>query len=254
MLITLSPAKSLDLETPLPALETSLPRYQETAVKLARVAARKGAAGLQKLMGISAPLAALNDARFKAFDPAPEGGRPAIFTFAGDVYAGLDAASMDADTLARAQRRLRILSGLYGVLRPLDLIQPYRLEMGTGLGLGRANSLYATWAGRIAEALDEDQPDGPPLIVNLASQEYWRAVNRDVLKSPVITIDFRDSRQDRLRFNSFIAKRARGRAARLLLESGATHPDALKEMDVLGHRFAPEHSTAESWLFVRTPD
>ncbi|WP_416908856.1 MAG: peroxide stress protein YaaA [Polymorphobacter sp.] len=254
MLILLSPAKTLDLETPLPAVEPSQPRFLKTAEALAHEAATLSPAALQKLMHISEPLADLNAARFRAFETpfTPENARPAIFTFAGDVYAGLDAASLSPAALAHAQRHLRILSGLYGVLRPLDLMQPYRLEMGTRFGLGQTDSLYETWGDQLARALNDDLAgQATPLIVNLASNEYWKAVDQAALAAPVLTIDFRDEVDGKLRFNSFIAKRARGAAARLLLEAAAESPDMLKTADVLGHRFSQTGSTDSSWMFVR---
>ena len=254
MLILLSPAKTLDLASPLPAITASQPRFLDTAKALASEAAHLSPADLQKLMHISEPLADLNAARFRAFETpfTPENARPALFTFAGDVYAGLDAATLSPAALAHAQSHLRILSGLYGILRPLDLMQPYRLEMGTRFGLGAAGSLYETWGATLAKALNEDLAgQSEQLIVNLASNEYWKAVDQKALAAPVLTIDFRDEKAGKLRFNSFIAKRARGAAARVLLEAGADSAEVLKKADVLGHRFSPHGSTDSQWLFVR---
>jgi len=257
MLILLSPAKTLDLESPLPSAEFSQPRFLKTAEALSRTAAKLRAADLQKLMHISESLADLNAARFRAFHTpfTPDNARPALFTFAGDVYSGLDAATLSPRALTYATTHLRILSGLYGVLRPLDLMQPYRLEMGTKLGLGKAGTLYATWGDQLAKALNEDLAPLPhPMIINLASNEYWKAVDPAALKAPVLTIDFRDEKAGKLRFNSFIAKRARGAAARILLEAGAETPDLLKTADVLGHRYTAEGSTPDHWLLVRSVD
>lgn len=257
MLILLSPAKTLDMESPLPTAEFSQPRFLETAEKLSRSAASLSPASLQKLMHISEPLATLNAARFRAFQTpfTPDNARPALFTFAGDVYSGLDAATLSAKALAHANAHLRILSGLYGLLRPLDLMQPYRLEMGTRLGLGKADTLYKTWGDRLAKALNEDLTSlSRPMIINLASNEYWKAVDQAMLKAPILTIDFRDEKAGKLRFNSFIAKRARGAAARILLEASAETPDALMAADILGHRFSPEASSDDHWLFVRPAD
>ncbi len=254
MLIILSPAKTLDLVSPLPPIEATQPRHLEKATKIAQAAAKLKAGELQTLMHISAPLAALNVARFKAFETpfTAENARPALFTFAGDVYAGLDAASLSAGALDRAQDRLRILSGLYGVLRPMDLMQPYRLEMGTRFGLGKADTLYKTWGTSLAKDLNEDLAgQDRPLIVNLASEEYWKAVDLKALRSAVLTIDFRDRKAGRLRFNSFVAKRARGAAARALLEGGAETAEPLKAAKILGHRFEAGDSTADRWMFVR---
>jgi hypothetical protein len=257
MLILLSPAKTLDLESPLPSAEFSQPRFLKTAEALSRSAAKLSPAALQKLMHISEPLAGLNAARFRAFQTpfTPDNARPALFTFAGDVYSGLDAATLSPMALAHAATHLRILSGLYGVLRPLDLMQPYRLEMGTKMGLGKSGTLYETWGDQLAKALNDDLAALPhPMILNLASNEYWKAVDQAALKAPVLTIDFRDEKDGKLRFNSFIAKRARGAAARTLLQAGADTPDILKTADVLGHRFSAQGSSADHWLFVRPVD
>ncbi len=254
MLIMLSPAKSLDLDSPVPALEATQPQFMAQAERLARAAAKLKPARLQEMMHISKPLADLNAARFKAFHTpfTPDNARPALFTFAGDVYTGLDAATLDAEGIAFAQDHLRILSGLYGLLRPLDLMQAYRLEMGTSFGLGKAETLYATWKSSISKALNADAAHHKaPLVINLASGEYWKAVDQRVLKPPVLTIDFRDDKGGKLRFNSFVAKRARGAAARALIDARASDPAPLKAQDILGHRFSVTHSTDVHWIFVR---
>lgn len=254
MLILLSPAKTLDLESALPAAEPSQPRFLKTAKALAHAAAALTPADLQAMMHISEPLADLNAARFRAFKTpfTTENARPALFTFAGDVYAGLDAPTLSPAALAHANAHLRILSGLYGLLRPLDLIQPYRLEMGTKFGLKGAASLYETWGQQLTKALNEDLAALPSArIINLASNEYWQAIHPSALKAPVLSIDFRDEKAGSLRFNSFIAKRARGAAARILLETQAETPDLLKSADVLGHRYSSAGSTEQKWLFIR---
>lgn len=254
MLILLSPAKSLDLVSKVPAMETTQPQFLPTAEKLAQRAAKLSSAELGGMMHVSKPLADLNAARFSAFHTpfTPENARPALFTFAGDVYSALDAASLDASAVLNAQAHLRILSGLYGILRPLDLIQPYRLEMGTNFGLGKGESLYATWKSMLAEALNADaEQHANPVIINLASLEYWKAIDTRALKPPVLTIDFRDEKNGKLRFNSFVAKRARGRAARLLIETAGSSPALLHEADILGHRFAADQSDGTHWMFVR---
>ncbi len=256
MLILLSPAKSLDLASPLPPHVPNQPRFLETSAKLATAAARLSADDIAALMHVSAPLAELNAARFAAFQTpfTPENARPALFTFAGDVYSGLDAATLDAKALDFAQAHLRILSGLYGLLRPLDLIQPYRLEMGLSFGLAPARTLYATWGDRLAKALDADLAgQDRALIINLASTEYTTAIPARALQAPVLTIDFRDEKAGRLRFNSYVAKRARGVAARALLQAGSEDPALLKDKDILGHRFSSAHSEPDRWMFVRTP-
>lgn len=254
MLILLSPAKSLDMASPVPNIAFTQPRFLEDAGKLAAAAARLGSADLQALMHISEPLAALNEARFKAFHTpfTSENARPALFTFAGDVYTGLDAKSLDLAALGYTQDHLRILSGLYGLLRPLDLMQPYRLEMGTRFGIGKARTLYEVWQSKIAPALAEDLAvSAHPLVINLASEEYFKSVNLKKLPARLLTIDFRDRKAGRLRFNSFIAKRARGAAARAMIDARLEDVEPLKSMSILGHKFAPEASTADHWIFVR---
>jgi cytoplasmic iron level regulating protein YaaA (DUF328/UPF0246 family) len=261
MLILLSPAKSLDMTSPVPDLGPDLPftqpRFLPQSEKLARAAARLGSTDLQALMHISEPLAMLNEARFKAFHTpfTPENARPAIFTFAGDVYSGFDAKSLGLGGVAQAQAKLRILSGLYGLLRPLDLIQPYRLEMGTRFGLGKATTLYETWRPKIAAALGEDMTSGADAVtVNLASEEYFKAVDLKKLPGRWLTIDFRDRKGGKLRFNSFIAKRARGAAARAMVDARMTEPEPLKSLDILGHRYDTLSSRPDHWMFVRNLD
>lgn len=254
MLTVISPAKSLDMSSPVPESTVTQPRFLEEATKLARAAAKLGAADLERLMGISEKLAGLNVGRFRAFEPpfTPENARPAIYTFAGDVYVGFDAKSADRATIAFAQDHLRILSGLYGLLRPLDLMQPYRLEMGTKFGVGRAKDLYAFWGTRLADALAEElSGHRAPLLVNLASKEYFGAVPVKRLPGPVITPEFKESADGRLRFNTFAAKKARGLMARYICEHRIDEPEALKKFDVDGYRFQPSQSDAQNWLFVR---
>jgi cytoplasmic iron level regulating protein YaaA (DUF328/UPF0246 family) len=261
MLILLSPAKSLDMTSPVPDLGPDLPftqpRFLPESEKLARAAARLGSTDLQALMHISEPLAALNEARFKAFHTpfTPDNARPAIFTFAGDVYSGFEAKSLDADGLAQAQAQVRILSGLYGLLRPLDLMQPYRLEMGTRFGFGKATTLYEMWRPKIAAALAREMDGGAePVTVNLASEEYFAAVDLKNLPGRWLTIDFRDRKSGKLRFNSFIAKRARGAAARAIVDARMAEPEPLKSIEILGHRYEAEASSPDRWMFVRSVD
>ena len=256
MIILLSPAKSLDLKSPVPKVRATQPRFLPQANALAQAAARLDSADLMALMRISEPLAALNEARFKAFSPpfTTDNARPALFTFDGDVYSGLDARSLDAEDLTYAQGHLRILSGLYGLLRPLDLMQPYRLEMGTSFGTDEARNLYEYWRARIASALAEDLDKERPLIINLASDEYFKAVDMKALKAQLLTIDFRDRKGSKLRFNSFIAKRARGAAARAIIKGRMTSPEPLKTISILDHRFEAGASDENHWLFVRVQD
>ncbi len=251
MLAVISPAKTLDYKRPLPPLDVTRPVFGEDAEVLAHAAARLSAKRLGELMSISPALAKLNVGRFRGFAEQPE--RPALFAFAGDVYAGLKARSLDEPAIAFAQDHLRILSGLYGLLRPLDAIRPYRLEMGTRWAPGRKRDLYAWWQDRVASRLADDlAATGGDTIVNLASKEYWGAV-ADRLPGGVrvIAIDFREHGPDGLRFNSFAAKRARGMMARYMCEHRLDDPQALKGFDSDGYRFDPDGSDQDSWRFTR---
>jgi hypothetical protein len=252
MLAVISPAKTLDFSRPLPPVETSRPAFAAEAERLAGAAAKLSKKKLAGLMHISDKLAELNAARFRGFDEQPK--RPALYAFAGDVYAGFEVHSLEPEAVAFAQDHLRILSGLYGLLRPLDEIRPYRLEMGTRWAPGRAKDLYAFWGGRVAERLAEDLEDsGGNAIVNLASKEYWSVVEgRLPAGARVIEIDFREEGPSGLRFNTFAAKRARGAMARDICEHRLEDPEALKAFDVDGYAFDPENSDADRWRFSRT--
>lgn len=249
MLAILSPAKSLDYETPVPPMPTTRPRFAAEARRIAVAAAKLGPDRLAELMDISDRLATLNDERYRRFSRAPL--RPAIYAFAGDVYVGFEAATLDEPAIAFAQDHVRILSGLYGILRPLDEIRPYRLEMGTRWAPG-ARSLYVHWGDRLSAALARDLRDeGSGVIVNLASKEYWHVIEQaPPRKARIVTIDFREDGPDGLRFNSFAAKRARGMMARFLCEHRFGAVEDLKDFDSDGYRFDPE-SEGDLWRFVR---
>ena len=254
MLTVISPAKRLDFSPHAPKRPPSLPDFQPDAVSLARTAGRQSVAGLQKLMSISDKLARLNQGRFRAFDPDPEtdAAKPAVLAFAGDTYAGLEAASLDADELAYAQDHLRILSGLYGLLRPMDLIQPHRLEMGSRLSTRRGRNLYAYWGDRIARALnDAAEHCGARLLVNCASVEYFTAVDQEALRLEVVTPVFLEMRAGEAKIISFFAKKARGAMARFILQNRITDPEGLKDFDLGGYRFRPEMSEPGRPVFLR---
>ena len=251
MIAVLSPAKTLDFSGALPALAPTAPVFAEEAAGLARAAAKLTAPKLEALMAISPDLARLNRDRFREFADAPE--RPALYAFAGDVYRGLEAKTLDEAAVAFAQDHLRFLSGLYGLLRPLDLIRPYRLEMGTRWAPGRAKDLYGWWRDRVAARLAEElAAEGSGTVLNLASQEYWHVVAPHLPKDVrVLTIDFRERRGGELRFLTAFGKRARGAAARLMVEERVADPEALKDLAIDGHRFDPAESEDNRWLFVR---
>lgn len=252
MIAVLSPAKSLDYDTPVPSASTpTAPRLEKEAATLAKGAARLGADRLATLMHISPKLAELNAERFRSFADAPK--RPAIHAFAGDVYTGFEVASLDAEAIDFAQDHLRILSGLYGLLRPLDAMRPYRLEMGTRWAPGGATTLYDWWKERIAALLAKDvAAEGSGAVLNLASQEYWKAVAGKLPAAiRVIDVDFREPGPDGPRFVSFHAKRARGTMARWMCEHRVTDLDAMRGFDSDGYRFDAAESSDTRWRFVR---
>ena len=255
MLVLLSPAKKLDWSPKGTPAALSEPDFQQDAVTLAREARQIGAGGLKKLMKISDKLAELNLERFETFaaKPDPEATRPAIHAFNGDTYTGLDARSLDADALDWAERHLRILSGLYGLLRPFDAIQPYRLEMGSRLKTAQGRSLYDYWGSRIAQAVNAAAAQAETeIVVNCASQEYFGAVDLSALTARVITPVFKEQREDEEpKIVSFYAKKARGAMARLMLERRLTDPDALLDFDTAGYRHVPAVSTPDSPVFLR---
>ena len=254
MLIVLSPAKRLNYSEPPVTVEPTRPRFDKDVAELARVTRKLSRADLRRLMGISDKLADLNHGRFQAFSPEEdEGALPAAFAFAGDVYEGLKARELDAESLMWAQDRLRILSGLYGLLRPLDAIQPYRLEMGTRLRTARGATLYDFWGDRIAAQLNADAQDhADPTLVNLASQEYFGAVDARALKLPVVTPQFRELRDGESRIISFFAKQARGRMARWAVDNRVERVEDLKAFDLDGYGFDKAASSDGEWIFIRS--
>ena len=252
MLTVISPAKSLDL-APVNIAATE-PRWPEDAVRLAKTMRNLPLKWLKSLMGLSDDLARLIRDRYRDFaaDPAAEATRPAAFAFNGDTYQGLDARSLDPDDLAWAQERLRILSGLYGVLRPLDAIQPYRLEMGSRLKTRRGASLYDYWGDQIAKALRAEAVAlGTDVLINCASDEYFRAADRKVLKLRVITPVFMELKDGTPRIVSFFAKRARGAMARHIVTGRLTEPETIKTFAAGGYAFEPDLSEGDRWVFLR---
>jgi len=253
MLVVISPAKRLDWSEADGIVPTA-PAFSDDATKLAKAAGRLSKADLQKLMGISDELARLNKERFAAFEaePSAERTRPAAFAFAGDTYAGLEAKTLDRDALDFAQERLRILSGLYGLLRPLDAIQPYRLEMGSKLKTRKGKDLYAWWGDRLGRALQEQaEATGARALVNCASQEYFGAVDTSALAVPVITPVFLEDKPGGPKVVSFFAKKARGAMARFIVERRLTEPESLLEFDAGGYAHAPDLSEPGRPAFLR---
>lgn len=253
MLIVLSPAKRLDFSDPDPGLPASERRFLEDTASLARTARARSVSELRQLMSISDDLARLNRERFQAFDPDSVDGVQAAFAFAGDVYEGLRARDLDAAGLAFAQDHVRILSGLYGLLRPLDRIQPYRLEMGTRLKTRRGSSLYDFWGDRIASQLNADaEGQDRRVLVNLASQEYFGAIDARALKLPVVTPQFREAKDGESRIISFFAKKARGGMTRFAIDERIDRAEDLKAFDRDGYRFDKAASSETEWIFTRS--
>jgi uncharacterized protein len=248
LLTVISPAKRLDW-TPR-EIATTEPPFQDDATALAEVARGLAPDDLMDLMGISQDLAALNAERFARFGEGDR--RPAVFAFAGDTYAGLEAATLGEDALRYAQDHLRILSGLYGLLRPLDAIEAYRLEMGSRLKTDRGASLYDWWGERLAEALSAQGRDvGATVLVNCASVEYFSAVDARALALEVVTPVFLEEKPGGPRIVSFFAKKARGAMARFIVENRLTTPAQILDFDTGGYVYAPELSEPGKPAFLR---
>ena len=247
MKIVVSPAKSLDFETKLPTTRATQPQFLEQAEFLNAKLANKSKKSIGELMHISDKLAALNYQRYKEFETpfTKKNARPAAYAFAGDVYVGLDAYTLVEDNIDAMQDSLRILSGMYGLLRPLDLMQPYRLEMGTDLKIGRKKNLYAYWGDSITDALNKELKDDE-LFVNLASQEYFKVIQPKKLKVPVIAPVFKDFKNGKLKIISFFAKKARGSMSRYLIENNITDLDGVKGFDYDGYAFSEAETTKEN--------
>lgn len=253
MKIVISPAKSLDFDTALPTSKYTQAQFLEQSEKLNAVLKKKKPKALSQLMSISDNLAELNWERNQQFSLpfTPDNSRPAVYAFNGDVYQGLDVYTLPENKLDKLQDTLRILSGLYGVLRPLDLIQPYRLEMGTQLKVGRKKNLYEFWQKQLTDHLTAELQDGE-LFINLASNEYFGAVDEKKLKVPVITPIFKDWKNDKLKVISFFAKKARGSMVRYILDTDAKNLEDLKGFDYDGYMFSKEHTLKENQpVFVR---
>ena len=253
MKIVVSPAKSLDFETALPTQKHTEPSFLVEAEKLNNVLQKKSPKNLSDLMSISDKLAQLNWQRNQDWSLpfTQENARPAVYAFNGDVYTGLDGYTIPEDKLDILQDKLRILSGLYGILKPLDLIQPYRLEMGTKLKVGRSNNLYEFWKKQLTEWLNNELQDDE-LFVNLASNEYFSAIDKKALKVPVITPQFKDWKGDKLKMISFFAKKARGMMVRYIIDTGAETIEDLKGFNYDGYGYSEEYTTKPSELvFVR---
>ncbi|MDM7859494.1 peroxide stress protein YaaA [Alteromonas sp. ASW11-36] len=250
MLVVLSPAKNLDVEPVSLSLPATQPELMSETRELVDTCKQLSPANLASLMRISDKLALLNAERFNSFEfPfTVENAKPAVLTFNGDVYTGLDAGSLSEDDLAFAQQHVRILSGLYGVLRPLDLMQAYRLEMGTKLDNPKGKNLYEFWGDKVTEQLNAEQQ---PVLINLASNEYFKVVSKKTLNARVITPVFKDTKNGKLKVISFFAKKARGLMARYIIENRVTDAEQLKQFNAAGYTFDATLSSDKELVFTR---
>lgn len=254
MLMVISPAKTLDYKTSPPTKHYTQPDMLQHSAELIDILRKKPPAELSELMSLSDKLAILNAGRYDEWQPpfTLQNAKQAVFAFMGDVYAGLDTATLNSVQIDYLQQHLRILSGLYGVLRPLDLMQAYRLEMGTKLASSRGKDLYAFWGTHITEVLNTylaGQHD--PVLVNLASQEYFGSVDTRAINGAVITPVFQDNKNGQYKVISFYAKRARGLMVRWAAQHNVDEPDALKKFDSDGYTFNPQASNSTLWVFRR---
>lgn len=254
MLFLLSPAKSLDYETPAGHLPHTLPGFLDDSAELIDVLRQKTPPQIAELMSLSDKLAGLNVARYESWSRefSASNAKQAVLAFNGDVYEGLDAKSLKPEQLQWAQKHVCILSGLYGVLRPLDWMQPYRLEMGTALATARGKNLYAFWGRKIAGYLNERAAeDASPVVVNLASEEYFKAVDLAHLKPRVVNCVFEEGKAGKYKIVSFYAKRARGLMVRFAIEHKLGTVKKLESFNLEGYRFSPEASKPDRLVFRR---
>ncbi|MCF6214436.1 MAG: peroxide stress protein YaaA [Flavobacteriaceae bacterium] len=252
MKIVISPAKSLDFKTPLPTDKFTQPAFLCEAEKIQKTLKKKSAKDLSKLMHISDNLGSLNYQRNQEWQLpfTPQNARPALYAFKGTVYEGLDAYSLPIDKIESIQNKLRILSGLYGLLKPLDLMQAYRLEMGTKIKLGSKDNLYKFWGDTLSKALKADmKPD--EVLLNLASNEYFKAINPKVLKHPIVRPIFKDFTKGKLKVVAFFAKKARGLMLRYIIDNQIESTEDVKNFDVAGYAFDSNLSNETQLVFTR---
>ena len=254
MLLVISPAKTLDFETPASTQQHSQPYFLNEAETLIEQLKTLSPNDISSLMGISDKLGTLNSNRFLQWQRpfTSKNSKQALLAFKGDVYEGLDAESLSDDDLDWANQHLRILSGLYGVLKPLDLIQPYRLEMGTRFENNHGKNLYAFWDNKITHQMNQEiEALANPVVINLASNEYFKAVKPKLLNASVITPVFKDWKNDRYKIISFYAKKARGMMSAYIIKNRIENPDAIKHFDTAGYQYSAEASTDNEWVFLR---
>lgn len=254
MLMLISPAKTLDFATPHHRIRATEPAHLDASAELVEVLRERSAEDLEHLMRISPALGELNARRFQQWHRpfTAANARPALFAFKGEVYQGLRAATLSAPDIRWAQRHLRILSGLYGLLRPLDLIQPYRLEMGTRLQFAGHRNLYDFWGDRLTDAINAELAGlRRPVLLNLASREYFGAIDPERVAARIVTPSFKERRNGRYQFLSMFGKRARGLMARYVIDHRISSLDALREFQTDGYRYAEDLSDGDEWVFVR---
>jgi len=254
MLTVISPAKTLDFETPPTTRRTTQPQFLERSEKLVADARQLSPDDIRALMGVSQNIAELNHERFMNWGTpfTLDNAKQSILAFKGDVYTGLQAESLDANGLKFAQKHLRILSGLYGLLRPLDLMQPYRLEMGLKFGNSGGDNLYQFWGAEITETLNAQlKKSGSPVLINLASNEYFKVLQKRDIDAQIITPVFKDLKGDKYRVISFFAKKARGQMARFIIDKGLNEPDGIKKFRSDGYRYNKTLSTGDEVVFTR---
>lgn len=255
MLFIVSPAKTLDYDSKIPDLEHSDPRFIKQASELITHLRKMPQDEVGALMKISEKLSKLNTDRYQSWTKkhvASDECRQAVLAFKGDVYQGLDTESWSKEHFERAQKQLRILSGLYGSLRPLDLLHPYRLEMGTKLPIGEHKNLYSFWGTQVTDSLNEDLAVmESPCLVNLASNEYYSVVKPKLIQAPIITPDFKDWKNDKYKVISFYAKRARGLMVKWALQNNVQDPQELKNFNIDGYSYNDDMSTDQNWVFTR---
>ena len=254
MLAILSPAKTLDYETPLTISKSTQPDFNSESQELISTLREFAPAEISSLMKISDNLAELNHRRYAEWQTQADttNARPAIFAFKGDVYQGLDAQTLAARDVNFAQKHLRVLSGLHGLLRPLDLIQPYRLEMGTRLTTRRGSNLYKFWGDKITDSINQAlAQQTSKVLVNLASNEYYQVIQPERIEGRILTINFKELRDGKYRFVSFSAKKARGLMARYMIDKRIIRPNQLRQFDVDGYAFNEALSSNDEWIFTR---
>ena len=254
MLTVISPAKTLDYDSPALTTEFTQPAHLHQSRKLVRRLREFASPDLSKLMGVSSSIAELNHERFRRWKTPfkPDNAKQALFAFKGDVYIGLKAETMSQENIVFAQDHLRMLSGLYGVLRPLDLMQPYRLEMGTRLDTDWGSNLYQFWDTRITRALNSEMKAiGSDILVNLASIEYFKSVNPQSIKGQVITPVFKDYLDGKYQIIGFFAKKARGSMARYIIDNEIRQIDDIRQFNREGYAYDPSNSTDQEWVFTR---